>query len=89
MRVKKGFSIREVCGELILVAEGKENIDFSQIISLNESSALVWEQIQGSDFNAEDIKNILCDYYDVEESIALRDANRLIEKFAQADLIEN
>lgn len=89
MRVKKGFSVREICGELILVAEGKENIDFSQIISLNESSALVWKQIQGVDFDAEDIKNMLCDYYEVEESVALRDAKSLIEKFAQAHLIED
>lgn len=37
MKAKNGFNLRTVCGENILVAEGEENIDFSNIISMNES----------------------------------------------------
>ena len=36
MKAKKGFNLRNVCGEQIIVAEGKENIDFSNIISMND-----------------------------------------------------
>ena len=43
MKAKEGFKIREVCGEKIIVAEGLNNIDFSNIISMNESSAYLWE----------------------------------------------
>lgn len=39
MKKKSGFVLRQVCGENIIVAEGKENIDFSSIIAMNESSA--------------------------------------------------
>ena len=46
MKTKKGFNIRNVCGENIIVAEGKENIDFSNIISMNESSAYLWKNAQ-------------------------------------------
>ena len=46
MKVKNGFNLREVCGEHIIVAEGDENIDFSNIISMNESSAYLWEEVQ-------------------------------------------
>ena len=49
MRTKKGFKLREVCGEKILLAEGVENIDFSDIISMNASSAYLWEQVDGKD----------------------------------------
>ena len=35
MRIKKGFVLRDVCGEKIVVAEGKENIDFTKIINMN------------------------------------------------------
>ena len=45
MRTKNGFNLRTVCGENIIVAEGKENIDFSNIISMNESSAYLWKEI--------------------------------------------
>ena len=43
MKTKPGFTLRDICGEYIIVAEGLENIDFSNIISLNESSFLTDE----------------------------------------------
>mgnify|MGYP003462096660 CR=1 FL=1 len=39
MKKKTGFNLRTICGERIIVAEGRENIDFSNIIALNESAA--------------------------------------------------
>ena len=41
MKAKPGFNLRDVCGEQIIVAEGKENIDFSERkfrISMERSS---------------------------------------------------
>ena len=46
MKAKPGFNLRNVCGEQIIVAEGKENIDFSNIISMNESAAYLWKKVQ-------------------------------------------
>ena len=48
MKIKKGFVLRDICGENIIVAEGKENIDFTKIISMNESAALLWEGVKSS-----------------------------------------
>ena len=45
MKVKKGFILHEICGENIIVAEGKENIDFNAIISMNETAAYIWNNI--------------------------------------------
>ena len=39
MRIKKGFELRDVCGEKVVIASGIENVDFSQMIALNESAA--------------------------------------------------
>ena len=46
MKTKNGFNLRNVCGEHIVVAEGKENIDFSNIISMNETAAILWQHNQ-------------------------------------------
>ena len=35
MKQKTGFVLRNICGENIIVAEGKENMNFSNIISMN------------------------------------------------------
>lgn len=74
MRTKKGFKLREVCGEKILLAEGVENIDFSDIISMNASSAYLWEQVDGKDFTVEEMARLLTEQYEVEEAVALEDA---------------
>ena len=89
MKAKKGFNLRTVCGENIIVAEGEENIDFSNIISMNESSAYLWKNIQGKDFTHEDLVKLLTDEYEVDEATALKDVKALTDLWNQAGIIED
>lgn len=67
MKVKNGFNLREVCGEHIIVAEGDENIDFSNIISMNESSAYLWEEVQKMDsFTVDNLVELICGQYEID-----------------------
>jgi hypothetical protein len=88
MKTKKGFKLRTICGENIIVAEGVENIDFSRIISMNESAAFLWKNIQGAEFDAEKLKKLLLDEYEVDESTASNDVKTLIAKWLEAGIIE-
>ncbi len=88
MKTKKGFRLRTVCGENIIVAEGIENIDFSRIISMNESSAFLWQKIQGTDFTADTLTQLLTDEYEVDQATAHKDAERLIGEWLEAGIIE-
>ena len=88
MKAKPGFNLRVVCGENIIVAEGKENIDFSNIISMNESSAYLWNSIQGKDFEVKDLVDLLIEMYEVDEETATRDARLLVDQWKQAEIIE-
>jgi len=88
MKAKKGFNLRTICGENIIVAEGKENIDFSNIISMNESSAYLWNQIQQKEFTAEDLAALLVKEYEVDEETALEDARTLAQQWLKAGIIE-
>ena len=94
MKAKPGFNIRKVCGENIIVAEGKENMDFSNIISMNESSALLWNEIQGKDFSVEDLAQILTKNYQIDEntplpmSQALADAETVVQQWYETGIID-
>lgn len=88
MKAKPGFNLRVVCGENIIVAEGEENIDFSNIISMNESSAYLWQNIQGKEFTHEDLVDLLTQEYEVDEATALKDVKALTELWLQAEIIE-
>ena len=88
MKAKPGFNLRTVCGEQIIVAEGKENIDFSNIISMNESSAYLWKNIQGKEFTAETLADLLTEEYEVEREKALDDCHALISQWQEAGIVE-
>ena len=88
MKAKPGFNLRVVCGENIIVAEGQENIDFSNIISMNESSAYLWQNIQGKEFTHEDLVGLLTQEYEVDEATAMKDVKALTELWLQAGIIE-
>ena len=88
MRAKEGFVLRTIAGEKIIVAEGKQNIDYGNIISMNESAAYLWEAIQGKDFTAEDLAKLLTDEYDVDEETALKDSESIIKSWLETEIVE-
>ncbi len=88
MKVKKGFRLRDVCGEHVLVSEGVENIDFSRIISMNETSAFLWEKVGRKEFCEEDLVSYLTEEYDVSEELAKKDVSSLVKKWKEAGIIE-
>jgi len=89
MKVKKGFRLRTICGENVIVAEGLENIDFSKIISLNESAAYLWRKAEElPTFTADDLKGWLLDEYEVDEATAQADAQTVATQWLEAGITE-
>ena len=89
MKVKNGLNLREVCGEHIIVAEGDENIDFSNIISMNESSAYLWEEVQKmGTFTVNNLVELICNQYEIDETTARKDAIALAAQWGTAGIIE-
>ena len=88
MKTKKGFRLRQICGENIIVAEGIANIDFSRIISMNESSAFLWEKVVGKEFTEKELVTYLTDEYDVDEATAEADVKTLVGKWIEAGIVE-
>lgn len=88
MKVKKGFELRQICGENIIMAYGVENIDFNKVISLNESAAYLWNEIEGKDFDADMLAKLLRQEYEVDEQTAARDAKTLLDEWVKVGLVE-
>lgn len=88
MRIKEGFELREVCGEHIIMAHGDKNIDFSKVISLNESATVMWNAVVGKDFCTEELVTALLDVYDAEEDKVREDVTRAVHEWKEIGLIE-
>lgn len=90
MRIKEGFELREVCGEHIIIGHGVAHIDFTKIITLNESAADVWNQMVGREsFSVQDMAQVLTDNYEVEPDRALADSLQLADSWKSAGLAED
>ena len=88
MKTKTGFRLRNVCGENVIVAEGIENIDFSKIISMNESAAYLWQQVEGESFTIDDLTRLLCEAYEVDEETAKADSQTVFQQWLDAGIAE-
>ncbi len=87
MKQKEGFKLRHIGKEHIIVAEGLENIDFSKIISLNDSASMLWEAIEGKEFTVEELADLLIEEFNIDHETALADAQSLAEGWIDAGIV--
>ena len=87
MKIKNGFELREMCGEFIIIGTGVENIDFSKVISLNESAASLWREVEGKEFTPATLAALLMEQYDVDEATALADATALANQWVSVGIV--
>ena len=88
MRIKAGFTLREIGADHVVVPEGVEVIDFNKLINLNNSAKYLWENLEGKDFNVEDIVSLLTGKYNVTKEKALVDAKLLVDRLSEIGLVE-
>lgn len=89
MRIKKGFVLREVCGERVIIGEGLGAINFGKMLALNETAAWLWKQAQEmGDFTIEALAERLCEEYDVTPDEAKADVADIINEWQQVGVIE-
>lgn len=88
MKIKKGFEVRNICGEHIIIAHGKENIDFTKVVTLNESAVLLWNKVVDAEFEEKDLVDVLLEEYEVEPSQAIADVKSLVASWKEAGLVE-
>ena len=87
MKIKSGFKLHNICGENIIVAEGKENIDFSNVIHLNESATLLWNAVENIEFTEEMLADVLVKEYGIDRVTALVDATHIAKEWVKAGIV--
>lgn len=87
MKTKKGFVLRSIGREFILVAEGLEAINANRMISMNESAAFLWKSVEDKEFDADTLINLLMEEYDITHEVAETDVASLLETWKKAEII--
>ena len=88
MRVKSGYILREVAGNYIVVAVGKEAVDFNGLITTNETGAFLWKKLSDN-ISEEELIAAMLEEYEVDAETAAADISSFILKLKEAELLIN
>ena len=87
MKFKAGYKVRSMAGENVVIMQGTAGSDMTRIISLNDSSLLLWNELQDKEFEVADVANTLVENYGIDLATAERDAKAWVEKLQECGLI--
>ena len=88
MKIKEGFVLRTICGQSVVSGEGTANVNFSKLVSLNDSAAYLYKKVQGHEFTAETLAELLLAEYEVDRETALKDAEALCAQWKEIGIAE-
>ena len=88
MKIKKGFVLRSICGQNVISGEGLEQVNFSKLVTLNETATYLWKEVQDKEFTAQTLADLMTDRYEVTAERALEDAKALCDPWVEMGLAE-
>lgn len=89
MTLKKGFALREVCGEYVIVGEGLEALDFGKLISVNETAAWLWKKAEEiGNFTIDNLVESLFGQFDVSIDRARIDVTNIVNEWISVGIVE-
>lgn len=87
MKIKKGFVIRTVGGEHVVVPVGELSKSFHGMINLNETGAFLW-RFFSEEHTLEEGVDALCGEYEVERERAAADVDRFADILTKNGFVE-
>lgn len=87
MKIVDGFILKNIADTFVVVPLGTNTVSFRSIISLNESGAFLWSQLETEKTEQELLEAMLKEY-DIDEQTARADIAEFIEKLKKAELLK-
>ncbi len=78
MRINKDFTIQKVGASYVAVPVGETSKNFHGMVRLNETAALIWNQMLERDCDEDALVAALLSEYDVSEEVARADVRRVV-----------
>ena len=88
MRIKKGFVLREVAGQIMVIATGEASKDFHGMIKLNATGKVIWLGLQDG-LSEEQIVVRLQEQFDVEADKASQDTRAFMKQMDEMGFLVN
>ena len=87
MKIVDGFILKSIADTNIVVPVGSNSVTFNAIISLNDSGAFLWKQLENEQSEESLLAAMLAEY-DVDEVTAKKDIDEFLKSMRQANLLK-
>lgn len=87
MKLKGGFILKNVAGTNVVVPVGTNTVTFKAIITLNDTGAFLWQQLEKG-CTKDDLLELMVKEYSVDRSTAAADISEFIDNLKKAELLE-
>ena len=87
IRPKKSLQLRKIQNQYMIVEVSAENVNMSNVYSMNQTAADLWEVISTEERTVEELTEWLCSNYDVEADVAQSDVESLLAEWREFGLI--
>lgn len=86
MRIKEGFVKTEIADKTVVIPVGEKTVDFSGIISLNETGAFLWDLLL-KDVTRDELLTALLSEYETSEATAEKDIDLFLQTLREKDIL--
>lgn len=87
MKVSECFSLMNIAGENVVVPMGEKNLDFKGIITLNNSGAFLWKQLE-KDTTKEELLQAMLQEYEIDEITAMTDIEKFLDILESSEVLK-
>ena len=85
MKIKEGFILREVAGQIEVLPTG-DQLDLNMMITLNDTGRFLWEHLQQETTKEELVAALLAEY-EVDEELAAKSVDAFVQKLRDGELL--
>ena len=85
MKIKEGFILREVSGQIVVLPTGSQ-LDLNMMITLNDTGRFLWEHLQ-EETNEEALVAALLEEYEVDKELAEKSVAGFVQKLRDGGLL--
>lgn len=86
MRIKEGFVVRKINDFYAVVPVNKKVLDFSGMMTLNESGKMLYDLLL-TDVSKQTLIDFMCQTYDVSQEVAEKDIDVFLNKLISHQLL--
>lgn len=87
MKIAEGFVLKTIADSYVVVPVGENLVDFSAMITINDTGAFIWQQIEkGSDVDG--IVEAMCAEFEIDADTAREDCEEFIKILEENKVVE-